>query len=182
MKQIELKNFAAGNFSASIVIEPSEEVYDFFAREGATRFFQNGVLPKWEKNEAIRLGLWPKNAKGVPERPKPINGKPVYTRENIAFSEEGSKALFALISDATTPIDGKAVSVGVVDVNVGENSDYTGTITFLEQWLATPNKKDGSPRTVEQFANKIGSAVPSEPWGENNTFLAAAKEWMAAQD
>lgn len=177
MKSIELKNFAAGNFAASITIEPSEEVYDFFAREGATRFFQNGVLPKWEKAEAIRLGLWPSNAKGVPERPK--TG---YKREMIGFSEAGSKALFNLISDATTPIDGKAVSVGVVDVNVSENSDYSGTVAFLEGWLATPNKKDGSARTVEQFAGKIGAVVPTTPWQEDNSFLAAAKAWYESQD
>lgn len=173
---IELKGFAAGNFAANVTIEPSDEVFAFFAKEGATRFLQNGILPSWEREEATRLGLWPNNAKGKPERPKG------YKREMIGFSKEGSESLFKLISDATTPIGGKAVSVGVVDVSVGENSDYSGTVSFLESWLAAPNKKDGSQRSVGQFAEKIGAEVPSEPWQENSGFLASVKAWLAEQD
>jgi hypothetical protein len=176
MKQIELKDFSAGNFAASITIEPSEEVYDFFAREGATRFFQNGVLPRWEKEEAVRLGLWPLNAKGNPERPK--TG---YKRENIGFSEEGKQALFKLISDAETPVNGKKTSVGVVDVEVRENSDYSSIIAILENWLAA-NNKDGSRRTLEQFCAKAGVTVPNEPWQDDNGFLAQVSAWYAQME
>lgn len=178
MKDLKL-DVAAGNFLANITLDIPDEVADnpamkFFVKEGATRFFQNGVLPGWEKAEASRLKLWPDNDKGIPTRPK--SG---YKRENIPFSKEGAEDLFKRISDAKIP--GK-VDPAVTDVNVNENSDYTGTISFLEQWLATPNKKDGSARTVEQFAGKIGVPVPSEPWQEENGFLAQVKTWLAEQD
>lgn len=170
-----------GNFLNKITIGIPDEVENnpvarFFAIEGATRFFQNAVFPKVEKNEAIRLGLWPDDAKGNPVRPK------WYKRGDIPFSKEGVDALEKAIGTATIPIEGKAVDTGVADVTVTENSDYSGVIAFLESWLGVPNKADGSKRSVEQFCEKRDLALPSEPWQDDKGFLASVAGWMASQD
>lgn len=180
MKDLIL-NIPFGNFAAKVTLGipdavDADPVAKFYATEGATRFFQNAVFPKCEKNEAVRLGLWPNDAKGNPTRPKG------YKRSDIPFNADGQASLEKAIGTATIPIDGKAVDAGVADVSVTENSDYTGVIAFLQSWLGTPNKADGSKRTIEQFCEKRGLVVPSEPFEEDNSFLASVAAWLASQD
>lgn len=189
MKQIILTEVPCGYFQTTTTIEPSDAVYHYFAEQGALRFVQNVATPEWEKKEAIRLGLWPIDAKtGKATRPKG------YTRKQIPFSEESLQALLKAIGLAKVEIgedeDKKPIyhDAGVVDVT---GAEYTGTgpepkfkacRDFIKAYLFKPDgtaylAADGTARTVELFAEKRGLDAPTDPWEQDMEWLSVANSW-----